>query len=123
MFVPLGQNLTGNRNPEFWRARFSFDEQVMSSLDLFGGERFTCWITHQIQQRTRCREGAPVLEQSLCVGQPRPTTSSSAVFSLCARTSNSSHRFRSIGRFARMPLLAAIEERRNFYGIIWTVRP
>jgi len=41
MFVPLGQNLTGNRNPEFWRARFSFDEQVMSSLDLFGGERFT----------------------------------------------------------------------------------
>src|SRR5258707_2533173 len=52
MFVPLGQNLTGNRNPEFWRARFSFDEQVMSSLDLFGGERFTCWITHQIQQRT-----------------------------------------------------------------------
>src|SRR5260370_41032343 len=52
MFVPLGQNLTGNRNPEFWRARFSFGEQVMSSLDLFGGERFTCWITHQIQQRT-----------------------------------------------------------------------
>jgi hypothetical protein len=43
--------------------------------------------------------------------------------SLCARISNSSHRFRSIGRFARMPLLAAIEERRNFYGIIWTVRP